>query len=331
MQVGLAAPLATSERLVSPTGKEAVRAYREAEFLNVPAGESDSLWRVRNGGLQTSKDGGVTWLPAASDLLPRPLSGDWEGIRLAGAVAVGKEPFTIDYSLGPEFDFKALAIVGEVVFEFGRKLNEIRPGYFVPEITVLKRNANTLEGKQVSTFQIGEENLQYRLGAALPFSDTLIGLAAGSEHPYANSLVLFDVTVNQPVGYLPYSELSYSPSEKTFRVVEPLTRAQDTPEALEEARKRSRTVPLLIDGKLNPDLVETDLFAFQRSVSEPPEPPKAPATPPPGENARPLQSAPTGSEVNVRPEPIRIRTAIWLAIGAVVFIGLGWVVLRRKR
>jgi hypothetical protein len=30
-------------------------------------------------------------------------------------------------------------------------------------------------------------------------------------------------------------------------------------------------------------------------------------------------------------EPSRNRTTIWLAIGSVVFIGLGWVVLRRKR
>ncbi|NKB15683.1 MAG: hypothetical protein HC774_00185 [Sphingomonadales bacterium] len=173
---------------------------------------------------------------------------------------MGKEPFEIIFSIGAEYDFKAMAVVGEQIYEFGRKLIETRPGYFTPEISVFKRGFIGGEPERVSTFRINEESLQYRMGMALPISDTLIGLQGGTEHPHLSSLTIFDVTRNQPVGYVPYSELQFLPAQKALRVAEPLTRAMDTPAAVEEARRGSRIIPILQDGKLNPELAESELF-----------------------------------------------------------------------
>lgn len=329
-QLAAAAPLATGERLISPNGAEAVRAYRDVEFLNLVPNGRDSLWRVQSGVLQTSNDQGASWASAPTGLVARPLVGDWEGIQIAGAPAVAKEPFAIEYSLGPEFQFKAISLIGDTVLEFGREQKQVRPGYSVPEVSVVERALSSSEGAPVSSFRINEENFQYRLASALPLSDTLIAILAGSDHPYVNSIVFFDRATNQPVGYLPYGEINYLPSEKAFRVVEPLPRAQDTPEALEEARRQARTVPIWIDGKLNAELAETDLFspALRESAviqgQESPTPDARVNTSPP------MEGAPTASPSLAQAEQSQGINWMWLTAGAVLLMIAGWALSKRS-
>lgn len=331
VNIASAGPAATAEQALSSAGKEAVKAYRDSVMLRLPAGVKETRWRVADGNLQFFDQAAGDWALAPSEFLPRPLSGTWEGFDLGGVPAVGREPFFVEFGIGPEFDFKALGFVDNQIIEVGRKLVRGDSG-LLPEFSVFVRNLNQPEPTNLGSFRILEDAFQYRLASVSSLSGSLIGIIASTEHADVNALVIFDVTQRQPIGYLPFSEFRYLPYENAFWAAPPVTRARAglDENALAEARAQGRVIPIFVDGKLNPELAESDLFAAGGGTE-----PKVTAQPTgapevPTERSPEATSAHSGSGDVATPE--RSPKAVWIlvALGVVVLGGIAWAV-RSKR
>jgi len=262
----LGGPMVTSDTLVTSSGKRAVQAYREGEFLNVPLEVTPALWRVREGALQSSSDKGVTWMPASVDFLTHPLDGNWDQANVGGLIAVGRQPFAVEPTLDSESIFKALAIVEDHLLEFSCQLKQTSPGFFVPEIIIQRSKMDGRETTQVASFEFASENFQYRLAAAIPLSEKFIGLIAGTEHPHVNSLIFFNLQTNKPEGQISYAEIAYLPKQGVFQLTDPLPRSMDNEEALQLGRNKIRNVRVPQES-VEPNAQASELFREVRSIS----------------------------------------------------------------
>lgn len=325
-------PTATNEYAISSAGTEAVKAYRESKLLRLPPGVGDLQWRVVQGQLEFFDDKTDLWKKGDNSFLPEALEGDWEGFITGGGPAVGRDPFYVDFSIGEEFDFKAFNFVDSRIVEVGRKLLPAQGGTLMSELSVFSRGPDDQQATKIATFPFNEDLFPYRLARVFPLTNGLLGIEASMGHPDFHSLILFDLTKNQPVGYLPFSALQYLPDEKAFWVARPVTKGEQVsePNAAEKARAEARIIPIWIDEKLNPELAETDLFSPVSNEDGTIQAPQSPATGSSADTPR-IEAPPTGSPSVALPEQSQGMNWAWFIAGALLLIGVGWTLSKRSR
>jgi hypothetical protein len=316
-----AEPVATNEHAIGSNGAEAMKAYREAVFLRLPAGTRELNWRVIRGELEFMDERKGTWVKSEQSFLPTRLEGDWEGFTAGAIQALGRNPFYLEFSIRDEFDLKALGIVDSRLIEVGRKLVQAADGGLLAELSVFSRPINDPgSATKSATFRINEPSFQYRLGSVFQISPQMVGIIAGTEHPEVSSLVLFDLAKNMPVGYLPFSTIQYLPEAKSLWAKRPVTKARERLDPNAPEADDAMLMPVwTIDGALNPELSETDLFTVINSEKTKDAQTTAPVT---AATTKPeLTSKEEGKPVETAEAPrVEKRGFGWLLFAAIVIV-----------
>lgn len=328
--------MATNESVTTAEGGEAVKAYRDFRFLSVPPGIGEVSWQVTNGKLQFRDGQSGSWVNPPTSFLDDAVSGEWDGLTVGGAPAIGRDPFFVPYTLGPEYTGRALALLGERIIEIGSRRVQSRPGHFVPEVLITARGETESAGSRITSFRGTYDLFQFRLGSAFLVSDSVLAIIAGTQHPDFSTLTLVDLQSGKPVGSIGFSALQYLAKEKAFWIAKPVTKAKmiSEPDAVARAKAEAVTLPVFIDGKINPELVDDEAFVLLDSVGSPAAPQFPQQDNSPGSQSNspaPGEQRPTEQSPPVPPQPFPNPARVfWIIGGGVLLLFIVVMLVRSK-